>query len=79
MWGGKEIKEYAIDKAGVVMHDQGTILADTWSAAVKKIEEKLEEGINESFAMYKFQHNEQGQRGINAWHKQLKTHVKTLR
>ena len=79
MWGGKEIKDYAIEKAGVVVHDDGTNLADTWSAAVKKIEEKLEEGINEAFAMFKFRQNEQGQRGINTWFKQLKSNVKTLR
>ena len=79
MWGGKEIKDYAIEKAGVIMHDNGTILADTWSAAVKKIEEKLEEGINEAFAMFKFRQNDQGHRGINTWYKQLKSTVKTLR
>ena len=28
MWGGREIKEYAIEKAGVVMHDDGTTPAD---------------------------------------------------
>ena len=79
MWGGKEIKEYAIEKAGVVMHANATTPADTWEDAVKKIETKMEEGINQAFAMFKFRQNEQGQRGINAWYKQLKTNVKTLR
>ena len=34
MWGGRELKEYAIEKAGVVMHSAGTTNADTWDAAV---------------------------------------------
>ena len=79
MWGGKEIKDYAIEKAGVVMHDNGTTQADTWSGAVTKIETKMEEGINEAFAMFKFRQNEQGHRGINTWYQQLKSNVKTLR
>ena len=79
MWGGKDIKEYAVEKAGVKMHSTTTTQADTWDDAVTKIETKMEEGINEAFAMFKFRQNEQGQRGINPWYKQLKASVKTLR
>ena len=82
MWGGKDLKDYAAEKAGVLLHDDtsGTIPipADTWDEAVKKITTVMEEGINESFAMFKFRQNEQGQRGINTWYKQLKSTVKTL-
>jgi hypothetical protein len=80
MWGGKDIKTYAIEKAGVkVRSDNGETEADSWTDAIQKIEKKMEEGINEAFAMFKFRQNEQGQRNINAWYKQLKATVKTLR
>ena len=83
MWGGKDIKDYAVEKAGVLLHDDtsGTIpiLADTWDAAVTKIKTVMEEGINEAFSMFKFRQQEQGQRSINNWYKELKSYVKTLR
>ena len=79
MWGGKDIKDYAIDKAGVVMHGTSTTNSDTWTAAITKIETKMASEINEAFAMFKFWQNEQGQRSINEWYKELKTMVKTLR
>ena len=81
MWGGKEIKTFATEKAGVILDDDtnGNATADTWEEAITKIEKFMEGGINESFAMFKFRQNEQGQRSINSWYKQLKTTVKTLR
>ena len=83
MWGGKDIKDYAVEKAGVQLHDDNTgnapVEADTWNDAVEKIRTVMEEGINESFAMFKFRQQEQGQRSINHWHKELKSSVKTLR
>ena len=47
LWGGKEIKDYAIETAGVNLGDNGTVQADGWTDATKKIEMKMEEGINE--------------------------------
>ena len=79
MWGGKDIKGYAIEKAGVQLYAVNDTPADGWTTAVEKIETKMEEGINQAFAMFKFRQNEQGQRGINAWYKHLKATVKTLR
>ena len=76
MWGGKDIKEYATEKAGVVL--QGTTPTG-WNDAIEKIEKVMEEGINEAFAMFKFFRTEQGHRGIYQWYKQLKASVKTLR
>ena len=41
MWGGKDIKEYASNKAGVILHDDDTgteaIHSDTWTAVAAKI------------------------------------------
>lgn len=83
MWGGKEIKDFAVEKANVRLEedDSGTepIPADTWDSATKKIETTMEKGINESFAMFKFRQEGQGQRSVNNWYKQLRSSVKTLR
>ena len=85
MWGGKDIKEYASTKAGVILHsdDDDTraeaIHADAWTAAAAKIKTVMEEGINESFAMLKFRQTEQAQRNISNWYKELRSSVKTLR
>ena len=49
MWGGKDLKDYAINKAGVLLHDDNTgtipIPADTWDSAVEKIKTVMEETI----------------------------------
>ena len=85
MWGGRDLKTFATEKAGVILRDStndaGVVVtpADTWAQAVTKIEEAMEEGINEAFVMYKFRQLAQGQRNITKWHKQLKSSVKTLR
>ena len=79
LWGGQDIKEYARDKAGVRLHAEGTTPMDTWPEAITKIEKEMESGINEAFAMFKFRQNEQGQRSLHSWYKQLKAMVKTLR
>ena len=83
MWGGRDLKIFAIEKAGVVTQEFETAgvvtAADTWKEAITKIEKTMEEGINEAFAMYKFRQLAQGQRNITKWHKQLKSSVKTLR
>ena len=61
MWGGRDLKIFAIEKAGVVTEEfeiAGVVTAaDTWTEA-------MEEGINEAFAMYKFRQLAQGQRTI---------------
>ena len=73
MWGGKDIKDFAVDKAGIILKDDNTgatpIVADTWREAVTKIKNVMKEGINESFAMFKFRQQEQGQRSISSWYK----------
>ena len=83
MWGGKDVKDFAVEKAGVQLHDDNSgetqIQADTWDSAVTKIKTVMEEGINEAFAMFKFRQLEQGQRSIGTWYKDLKSLVKTLR
>ena len=83
MWGGKSIKDFAVEKAGVILKDDNTgatpLVADTWKEATTKIKTVMEEGINESFAMFKFCQQEQGQRSISSWYKELKSSVKTLR
>ena len=83
MWGGKDVKEFAEEKADVILEDDDSgdepIVADTWEEAAKKIKTAMEEEINESFAMFKFRQLEQGQRSISSWHKELKALVKTLR
>ena len=64
MWGGKDVKDFAVEKAGVQLHDDNSgetqIQADTWDSAVTKIKTVMEEGINEAFAMFKFGQLEQG-------------------
>ena len=83
MWGGRDLKTFATEKAGVITRDSeaaGVVTpADTWEEAVKKIEQTMEDGMNEAFALYKFRQLAQGQRNITKWHKQLKSAVKTLR
>ena len=79
MWGGRDIKEFAVEQAGVALTTTTTADADGWDDATIKIERKMEEGINEAFAMFKFRQNEQGHRGLYDWYKQLKASVKTLR
>ena len=83
MWGGRDLKTFATEKAGVITRESETAgvvtPADTWEEAITKIETAMEEGINEAFAMYKFRQLAQGQRNIIKWHKQLKSSVKTLR
>ena len=64
MWGGRDLKTYATEKAGVVTRGTEDVAADTWPQAVAKIEKVMEEGINEAFAMYKFRQLAQGQRSI---------------
>ena len=48
MWGGKDIKDFAVEKAGVILKDDNSgatpIVADTWTEAVTKIKTITEEG-----------------------------------
>ena len=56
MWGGKDVKEFAEEKADVILEDDDSgnepIVADTWEEAAKKIKTAMEEEINESFATF---------------------------
>ena len=79
MWGGKDIKTFAIENAKVTLTADGDNLADTWIQASKKIEEVMETNINEAFAMFKFRQGTQDQQSIDSWYKRLKSAVKTLR
>ena len=54
MWGGRNLKDFAVDKAQVVLTETGDAPADSWTSAAKKIEETMEGEINEAFAMFKF-------------------------
>ena len=80
MWGGRDLKTFATEKAGVLTaatEVAGVATpADTWTEAVTKIEQAMEEGINEAFAMYKFRQLAQNQRSITKWYKLLKSAVK---
>ena len=79
MWGGRDAKTFAVEKAGVQLKTVGHVNADSWMEAMKKIEDTMEAEINESFAMFKFRQQGQDQQGIETWHKKLKSVVKTLR
>ena len=79
MWGGRDLKEYAVDKAKVVVTPDYGTPADTWTNALKKIEETMEGEINEAFAMFKFRQRAQENQSIEAWYKRLRSAVKTLR
>ena len=52
MWGGKDIKSFAIEKADVKVEDDDTgtepVPADTWEGAITKIEKVMEDSINHS-------------------------------
>ena len=50
MWGGRDLKDFAVDKAEVVLSADNDVPTDTWTSAVKKIEETMEGEINEAFA-----------------------------
>ena len=78
MWGGRDIKTFAPKKAGVVIREAPNVPADTWDEVVEKIEKTMEEGINESFAMYKFRQLAQNRHNITNWHKQLKSSLKNV-
>ena len=79
MWGGRDVKTFAVEKANVQIKSMGDMLADTWMQVADKIEKILEENINEAFAMFKFRQYAQGQQSIDSWYKKLKAAVKTLR
>ena len=40
MWGGRDIKEFAVDKANVILRATTDVPEDGWSDAAKKIEKK---------------------------------------
>ena len=61
MWGGKDLKTYATEKAGVIIRDDDTTQADTWDEAAGKIQKVMENDINEVFAMFKLRQCQQGQ------------------
>ena len=79
MWGGRDIKTFAVEKAGVLLQPTTTAEADTWQEALTKIQTAMEEQINEAFAMFKFRQTSQDQQSIDEWYKTLKSAVKTLR
>ena len=73
------MKEFAVERAKVILQPTDDTPADGWSEAIKKIEETMAEEINEAFAMLKFRQCAQDQQSIDKWYKQLKSAVKTLR
>ena len=79
MWGGRDLKTFAVEKANVQMKAIGATPADGWTEALKKIETTMEGDINEAFAMFKFRQGAQQQQSIEVWYKKLKSAVKTLR
>ena len=79
MWGGRDIKSFAIEKAGVKCFATAQSPPDTWPEALQKIQTTMEEQINEAFAMFKFRQTHQDRQSIDEWHKKLKSAVKTLR
>ena len=79
MWGGRDIKTFAVEKAGVLLQPTADAAADTWQGALTKIQTAMEEQINEAFAMFKFRQTTQEQQSIDEWYKKLKSAVKTLR
>ncbi len=79
LWGGRDIKTFAVDKAMIQLKDEGETPADTWTEALKKIETTMEGEINEAFAMFKFRQHAQEQQSIETWFKRLRSAVKTLR
>ena len=79
MWGGRDLKTFAVEKAKVQLKADDTIQADGWNDALTKIETTMEADINEAFAMFKFRQNAQDQQTIEAWYKKLRSAVKTLR
>ncbi len=64
MWGGRDLKDFAVDKAKVVLTTSTDTPADTWTSALKKIEETMEGEINEAFAMFKFRQRAQENQSI---------------
>ena len=54
MWRGKEIKEYATQRAGMRLKKVGNNEAHKWEDAMKLIQTKMEAGLNQAFAMSKF-------------------------
>ena len=78
MWGGRDIKTFAVDKANVILQPTDNAAVDTWADASKKIEKAMEEQINEAFAMFKFRQMCQDQQSLEAWYKKLRSAVKTL-
>ena len=79
MWGGRDLKDFAVDKAKVVLTENGDTPADNWTSAATKIEETMEGEINEAFAMFKFRQSAQENQSIDTWYKRLRSAVKTLR
>lgn len=84
MWGGMELKEYTIQRAGVRIKaeqgpDQEALAQHTWEEAHRLIKDKMELGLNEAFATSKFRQCAQGQRTIDNWLKKLGAQAKTLR
>ena len=78
LWGGRDIKKFAIDKANVNLHDTTNVPADGWEEATTKIETAMSADINETFAMFKFRQCSQDQQSIDTWDKKLRMVVKTL-
>ena len=78
LWGGKDIKEFAVEKAKVQLKAGTNVAADTWTDAVQKIETTMEGEINEAFAMFKFRQCGQERQSVEEWYKRLKSAVKTL-
>ncbi len=79
MWGGRDLKDFAVEKAKVLLKADGDTPADTWTRAMDKIEKAMEGDINEAFAMFKFRQYAQEQQSIEGWYKKLRSAVKTLR
>ena len=65
MWGGRDIKTFAVEKASVLLQPTADVAADTWQEALNKIQKTMEEQINEAFAMFRFRQTTQDQQSID--------------
>ena len=60
MWGGKDMKEYTIQRAQVTIRaGEDGEQPHEWKEAVKLIQNKMEQGLNQAFAMSRFRGREQ--------------------
>ena len=78
LWGGKQLKDYATEKALVNTDITGNNEVDTWENASRKIERAMMKDINTAFAMFQLRQCVQGERSFSKWYRKLKSLTKTL-